>query len=70
MEAKRNLIGDTACYFILTPLAMASIWLCLTGAYKYSQMENKSVELPGLVCLAVFLLLTYTVWLTVRRFRP
>jgi len=63
--AKRNLIGDFICWCILTPLTTASAWLCLTGAVHYADQNRDTVEVPGLICLAIFLIITYGVWLTV-----
>lgn len=63
--AKRNLVGDFICWCILTPLTAASAWLCVSGAIHYADQNKDNVEVPGLVCLAVFLAITYAVWLTV-----
>jgi hypothetical protein len=65
VAAKRNLIGDFVCWCILTPLTTASAWLCVTGAVHYADQSRDTVEVPGLICLAVFLVITYGVWLTV-----
>jgi hypothetical protein len=65
LAAKRNIIGDFVCWLILTPLTTASAWLCISGAIHYAGQEKDTVEVPGLICLAVFLVITYGVWLTV-----
>lgn len=61
---KRHLMCDILCFFMLTPLAGVSIWLCLVGAEFFLQWEARW-EVPGLACLAVFLLIIYIVWCTV-----
>ncbi|XP_052832936.1 uncharacterized protein LOC106874350 isoform X1 [Octopus bimaculoides] len=61
---KRHLMCDILCFFMLTPLAGVSIWLCLVGAEFFLQWDIRW-EVPGLACLAVFLLIIYIVWCTV-----
>ncbi len=61
------MIGDFVCLLLLTPLATVSCWLCLAGAVHYAEIGRTKVELPGLICLALFLLVTYSVWLSVRK---
>ncbi|KAL1241161.1 E3 ubiquitin-protein ligase [Trichinella pseudospiralis] len=38
----RNMISDFMCFLILTPLAISSIWLCISGALYYG---NASISL-------------------------
>ncbi|VDP15214.1 unnamed protein product [Soboliphyme baturini] len=64
-SVRRNLIADIVCWIVLTPLAVASTWLCVCGAVHYAQLGINSIEVPGLISLAIFLLVTYSVWLTV-----
>ncbi|KRZ11771.1 putative cuticle collagen, partial [Trichinella zimbabwensis] len=61
----RNMISDFMCFLILTPLAISSIWLCISGALYYGNYSATAVEVSGLICLATFLLLTYFIWLLV-----
>ncbi|KRZ58986.1 E3 ubiquitin-protein ligase MARCH2, partial [Trichinella nativa] len=61
----RNMITDFMCFLILTPLAILSIWLCISGALYYGNYSATAVEVSGLICLATFLLLTYSIWLLV-----
>ncbi|KRZ92684.1 putative cuticle collagen [Trichinella sp. T8] len=61
----RNMITDFMCFLILTPLAILSIWLCISGALYYGNYSATAVEVSGLICLATFLLLTYFIWLLV-----
>lgn len=62
---RRNVIGDTVCFLVLTPLTLASSWLCVLGAVSYVNQERDTVEIPGLFCLAIFLVVTYFIWLMV-----
>lgn len=62
---RRSMIGDFICWCVLTPLAVSSTFLCIQGAVHYSNVGKDHVEVPGLVCLAVFLILTYLIWLSV-----
>jgi len=59
-------VGDVVCFFLLTPLALISTYLCASGASFY--MEEKQSEGVGLICLCVVLVIIYTVWviLTLR----
>jgi len=60
-DDQRNLVGDVACFVLLTPLAVISCYLCTTGATFY--LKEKRTEAIGLVCLAVFLVLIYLLWI-------
>uniref|UniRef100_A0A914UVD0 RING-CH-type domain-containing protein n=1 Tax=Plectus sambesii TaxID=2011161 RepID=A0A914UVD0_9BILA len=63
---RRNLIGDFACWCVLTPLALISAYLCAHGAILYAgQFGWLCVEVTGLMLLSFFLVLTYGVWLVV-----
>jgi hypothetical protein len=57
----KNLLGDLICFFVLTPLALVSAWLCIVGALRYKQWENKW-EAIGLVLLTFFLMFIYLTW--------
>ena len=57
----KNLLGDLICFFVLTPLAVVSAWLCIVGALRYKQWENKW-EAIGLVILTCFLMFIYLTW--------
>jgi len=59
-DDQRNLVGDIVCFFLLTPLAAISTYLCATGAAFY--LEEKKSESIGLICLCVVLVLIYMVW--------
>lgn len=61
---KKNCLGDLVCFFILTPLAVISAWLCIVGAVRYKQWENKW-EAIGLVMLTCFLIFIYLTWCAV-----
>jgi len=61
-DDQRNLVGDIVCFFLLTPLAAISTYLCATGAAFY--LEEKKSEAIGLICLCVVLVLIYLVWVT------
>ncbi|CDW53473.1 E3 ubiquitin protein ligase MARCH2 [Trichuris trichiura] len=65
VSAKRNLVSDFICFLILTPLAISSTWLCVSGALYYARLGFQHVEVPGLICLAAFLIVTYCIWFTV-----
>ena len=54
------------CFFLLTPLAVVSAYLCLWGAFLY--FDEVYFEAIGLVFLAVFLTFIYFIWfgLTLR----
>lgn len=49
-------------------MAFASVWLCLAGAVAVAENGNDAIAVPGLISLAVFLLVTYFVWLSVNTF--
>jgi len=59
-DDQRNLVGDIVCFFLLTPLAAISTYLCATGAAFY--LEEKKSESIGLICLCVVLVLIYFIW--------
>ncbi|KRY68390.1 putative cuticle collagen [Trichinella pseudospiralis] len=40
----RNMISDFMCFLILTPLAISSIWLCISGALYYGNYSATAVE--------------------------
>lgn len=64
---KKDIFGDVACFFLITPLAVMSAILCLQAAEKHV-VSNNSLEAFSLVALATFLLSIYMVWniLTLR----
>ncbi|XP_074651687.1 uncharacterized protein LOC141906339 [Tubulanus polymorphus] len=64
-QDRKNLIADTVCFVLLTPLAVVSAWLCITGALHYSSIEGGNWEAIGLIGLTCFLLLIYLVWCSV-----
>jgi len=61
-DDQRNLLGDTVCFLLLTPLTSISAYLCASGAVFYMQQIKKS-EAVGLMCLASLLVIIYTIWL-------
>uniref|UniRef100_A0A5S6Q999 RING-CH-type domain-containing protein n=1 Tax=Trichuris muris TaxID=70415 RepID=A0A5S6Q999_TRIMR len=65
VSARRNLVSDFICFLILTPLAISSTWLCVSGALYYARLGLQHVEVPGLICLAAFLIITYMIWFTI-----
>ncbi|KHJ44374.1 zinc finger, C3HC4 type [Trichuris suis] len=65
VSARRNLVSDFICFLILTPLAISSTWLCVSGALYYARLGFQHVEVPGLICLAAFLIVTYFIWFTI-----
>jgi len=62
---RRNMIADALCWCFLTPLAVTSAWLCIQGAIHYARLGRDAVEVPGLISLAVFLIITYFIWLVI-----
>jgi len=65
-DDQRNLLGDTVCFILLTPLTTISAYLCASGAMFY--LKVKKSEAVGLMCLASLLVAIYVVWflLTIR----
>jgi len=61
-DDQRNLVGDTVCFILLTPLTTISAYLCASGASYYLHQIKKS-EAVGLLALAALLILIYLVWL-------
>merc|ERR1711874_943128 len=66
-DDQRNLLGDTVCFLLLTPLTTISAYLCASGASYYFHQIKKS-EAVGLLALASMLIFIYLIWLllTVR----
>jgi len=60
-DDQRNLLGDSVCFLLLTPLTTISSYLCASGAAFYFKMKRS--EALGLICLACLLVLIYLVWL-------
>ncbi|GIY43729.1 e3 ubiquitin-protein ligase MARCH3 [Caerostris extrusa] len=56
---RRNFIGDFTCFAFLTPLGIATFWLCAEGAIYYQKVKNSTLETIALVTLAVFLISPY-----------
>jgi len=63
-----NLIGDTVCFVVLTPLTVISSYLCALGSSHYLLKLGISWEAFGLIILSVILITVYCIWLgaTVR----
>lgn len=61
-DDQRNLVGDTVCFILLTPLTTISAYLCASGASYYFHQIKKS-EAVGLLALAAVLIFIYLVWL-------
>jgi hypothetical protein len=61
-DDQRNLMGDTVCFLLLTPLTTISAYLCASGASYYFQQIKKS-EAVGLLALASMLIFIYLIWL-------
>ncbi|GFR05680.1 e3 ubiquitin-protein ligase MARCH3 [Trichonephila clavata] len=60
---RRNFIGDFTCFAFLTPLGIATFWLCAEGAIYYQKVKNSTLETIALVTLAVFLVMAYVTWI-------
>ena len=41
-DDQRNLLGDTICFLLLTPLTTISAYLCASGAVFYMQVKTSS----------------------------
>ncbi|TRY63240.1 hypothetical protein TCAL_00377 [Tigriopus californicus] len=63
-DAHRNIIGDTICFFILTPMSLISAYLCVLGAVNHSDVVGGCASVV-LLSLALFLVLVYTAWVIV-----
>merc|ERR1711874_445363 len=65
-DDQRNLLGDTVCFLLLTPLTTISAYLCASGASYYFHIKKS--EAVGLLALASMLIFIYLIWLllTVR----
>ncbi|XP_035229333.1 E3 ubiquitin-protein ligase MARCH3-like [Stegodyphus dumicola] len=61
---RRNFLGDFACFAFLTPLGIATFWLCAEGAIYYQKVKNSTLETVALVILALFLVFAYLTWIT------
>jgi len=76
----RNLFFDIACFFILTPLAAVSGWLCVSGAQSYTlehrfytprkfadknEPSNSTWTAVGLLSLTATVAVAYLVWLCI-----
>lgn len=59
---RRNFIGDCTCFAFLTPLAVATLWLCVQGAIYYQEIKGSPLETAALSFLAVFLVVAYFTW--------
>ncbi|GBM77723.1 E3 ubiquitin-protein ligase MARCH3 [Araneus ventricosus] len=60
---RRNFVGDFTCFAFLTPLGIATFWLCAEGAIYYQKVKNSTLETIALVTLAVFLVMAYVTWI-------
>ena len=63
MEGRRNIIADFICFLVLTPLAFLSATLCAMGYLHYYERKYYA-EAHGLICLTVFLIIVYTLWMS------
>ncbi|XP_068692314.1 E3 ubiquitin-protein ligase MARCHF3-like [Montipora capricornis] len=61
---RRFLCGDFVCFLILSPLVIASSYLCAQGAWYYFFITDRWTG-AGLVSLSVFLLCIFGFWLIV-----
>jgi len=61
-DDQRNLVGDSVCLMLLTPLATVSAYLCSSGASYYAK-QGQVAEAAGLVGLCSVLCLVYLLWL-------
>jgi len=61
-DDQRNLVGDSVCLMLLTPLATVSAYLCSSGASYYAK-QGQVAEAAGLVGLCLVLCLVYLLWL-------
>ncbi|KAK2157093.1 hypothetical protein LSH36_199g05028 [Paralvinella palmiformis] len=63
-DDRQNLFGDCACFLVLTPLAIISTWLCITGAMYYHHEGSyfTNWESWGLITLTFLLILIYVTW--------
>jgi len=60
-DDQRNLLGDTVCFLLLTPLTTISAYLCASGASYYFHIKKS--EAVGLLALASMLIFIYLIWL-------
>lgn len=63
-ESRRHLCGDSACFMLITSLAMLGDYLCLLGISHYL-MQMKRWQAVGLMILAFVISLVYIAWLLV-----
>ncbi|PSN48584.1 hypothetical protein C0J52_14661 [Blattella germanica] len=63
LDFHQGFYGDIICLLILTPLCLASIYLCGMGAAMY--MRHGLWEAMGLAMLCCFLLATFLLWVGV-----
>lgn len=61
---RRYLLGDLACFLILSPLVIASSYLCAQGAWHYFVLTDRWTG-SGLVTLSLFLWCIFGFWLVV-----
>merc|ERR1712124_31493 len=61
---KHYILADTACFIVLTPLGLASSYLCLRGANQYYN-NNDFWAGFALVLLSTFLTLLYVFWVSI-----
>lgn len=62
---QRHIISDVICCFILTPTVVVGTYLCVDGAVRRSTdtLGNfDRLQVPILLGLAIFLVMTYLVW--------
>ena len=69
-DDRQNLFGDCACFLVLTPLAIISTWLCITGAMYYHHEGSyfTNWESWGLITLTFLLILIYVTWCGVSQY--
>ena len=60
---RRNLICDIVCVAIITPLTVATAYMCINGAMKYYREDQW--ERRGLFSLAAILMSIYILWFVV-----
>lgn len=61
---RRYLFGDFICFLILSPLVIASSYLCAQGAWHYMLLTDSWTG-AGLIVLSIFLWCIYGFWLIV-----
>ncbi|EDO37249.1 predicted protein, partial [Nematostella vectensis] len=61
---RRYIIGDCACFIILTPLVIAATSLCAQGSFYYFSFGQSWIA-AGLMVLCSFLWFVYCFWVTI-----